>query len=241
MALKIFVDFDGTITQQDVGNAFFRKFGGVECDEHVAAYKAEKMSAKELFRREAAAIGEMDELMAKEFLRSQKIDIGFVRFVEFCRVQNIEFHIVSDGLDYYISEILSANGIEGISFFANRIERVPAENGFVRLVVSFPYDDAECSRCACCKRNIMLTKSGEEDILVYIGEGYSDRCPVQYADIVFAKDELQKFCQDMNISYHLYSSFDDVVWRLEELLGRKKLRPRREAKMKRCEAFAAEY
>ena len=241
MALKIFIDFDGTVTQQDIGNAFFRKCGGDVCTGYVAAYRAGEISAKELFCSEAAAIGEMDESMAMEFLRGQKIDSSFARFVEFCRLQNIEFYIVSDGLDYYISEILSCNGIEGVSFFANRIERVPAENGFVRLAVSFPYDDAECSRCGCCKRNIMLTNAGEEDILVYIGEGYSDRCPVQYADIVFAKDELQKFCQDMNISYYLYNSFDDVVWRLDELLGRKKLRPRREAEMKRREAFAAEY
>ena len=240
MTLKVFIDFDGTITKQDVGNAFFKEFGGESCTEYIAEYKSEKISAKELFRKEVAAIGLLDEKKAKKFLHHQTLDGSFKGFVGYCRSHNIEFHVVSDGLDYYIEEILKHHGIEGVSFFSNRLEVLPAENGFAKLTIAFPFDDADCTRCACCKRNIMLTKCGEDDISVYIGEGYSDRCRVQYADIVFAKDELQKFCQQKNISYFLYNSFDDVVKRLEELLAKKRLKPRREAEMKRREAFVRE-
>ena len=86
----------------------------------------------------------------------------------------------------------------------------------------------------------MLTRSGEEDIIVYIGEGYSDRCPVQYADIVFARDALQTYCQEQNISYFLYSTFDDVIARLASLVSKKKLRKRLAAETKRKELFIAE-
>ena len=41
--------------------------------------------------------------------------------------------------------------------------------------------------CANCKRNHLLTKSGDESVIVYIGNGSSDQCPSRYADIVFAK------------------------------------------------------
>jgi 2,3-diketo-5-methylthio-1-phosphopentane phosphatase len=239
MVIKIFIDFDGTITKQDIGNAFFEEFGGEICTEYIAEYKAEKISAKELFRKEVAAIGVLNEEKAKAFLHQQQIDESFKAFIEFCRERNIEFHIVSDGLDYYIEEILSHNGISGVSFFANRLERV-GENGFSKLEINFPHDDAECTRCACCKRNLILSNCDDDDVIVYIGEGYSDRCPAQYADIVFAKDELQKFCQEKNISYFLYSSFTDVVKRLEELLAKKRLKPRREAEMKRRELFLCE-
>ncbi len=240
MPLKIFVDFDGTITRQDVGDAFFVEFGGEVCSEYVAEYKANGISAKELFRKEVDAIGLLDERKAVEWFHKQPIDESFARFVDFCRQRDIEFHVVSDGLDYYIREILQHNRLEDISFFANHLEIQSGENGLARVSISFPYDDAECTRCACCKRNIMLTTCSEDDIIVYIGEGYSDRCPARYADIIFAKEDLQKFCQQENISYFLYSSFDDVVQRLEELLERNKLKPRREAEMKRREAFVRE-
>ena len=86
----------------------------------------------------------------------------------------------------------------------------------------------------------MLTHSGEDEIIVFVGEGYSDRCPAEYADIVFAKDALQTYCQERNISYFLYTSFADVVSRLTNLLEGKNIRKRRNAELRRREAFLAE-
>jgi 2-hydroxy-3-keto-5-methylthiopentenyl-1-phosphate phosphatase len=241
VALKVFVDFDGTITQQDIGNAFFRKFVGEEYDGFLREYKEERISARECFWRGVKAIGELKREDAAAFVKSYPIDETFRKFVAYCRSQRIEFHILSDGLDFYIKEILAQNGLEGISVFANALEFVPsARKHSDSLTVTFPYTDAECERCACCKRNIMLTRSGEEDIIVYIGEGYSDRCPVQYADIVFARDALQTYCQEQNISYFLYSTFDDVIARLASLVSKKKLRKRLAAETKRKELFIAE-
>jgi 2,3-diketo-5-methylthio-1-phosphopentane phosphatase len=240
MALKLFVDFDGTVTTQDVGNAFFRHFGGPVCDRLVGEYRDGKISAQECFRGETAAIGRLPLAEAEAFLRQQKISSGFEAFVEFCRTRGIEFHIVSDGLDYYVARILALNGFEGVSVFANRLSFSGEEEGSANLTVSFPYGTAECDRCACCKRNIILTRAGEDDVIGYIGEGFSDRCAAQYADIVFAKDELQKYCQQENISYYLYSNFHDVVARLELLVARKTLRKRRRAENKRREAFMSE-
>lgn len=242
MGLKIFVDFDGTITKQDVGNAFFRKYvGGARYDEILREYKEERISAQECFRRGIAHIGRLNKGEAAQFVRAQEIDPTFKDFVRFCREKAIEFHVVSDGLDFYISEIFAANEIQGVSTFSNVLELLPS-NGQREcdLRLGFPHADAECQRCACCKRNIMLTRSGDEDIIVYVGEGYSDRCPAQYADIVFAKDVLQTFCQQENISYYMYDSFHDVVERLAELLAKKHLRKRHGAEMKRKEIFMRE-
>jgi 2-hydroxy-3-keto-5-methylthiopentenyl-1-phosphate phosphatase len=241
MAVKIFVDFDGTISTHDVGNALFRQFGGSACEGFIAEYHQEKISAQECFRREAAAAGSFLPADLDALLDRQTIDPGFTTFVDFCRQRGIEFHIVSDGLDYYIERILLAHGITNVPYVANSLALAPAGvDGRVSLSPSFPYGDSECDRCACCKRNYMLTHCDDEDIIVFIGEGYSDRCPVQYADIVFAKMDLQAFCQRENISYYVYGSFYDVTDRLTELLARRQLRTRRRAELKRKEAFQRE-
>ena len=241
MAVKIFVDFDGTITTHDVGNTLFREFGGAACDGYIAEYHQEKISAQELFRREAAAAGSLCLADLHALLDRQTIDPGFKDFVAFCRLRNIDFHIVSDGLDYYIDRVLRAHGIQDVSFVANALSLEPAgKAGQVFLSLDFPYADSVCDRCACCKRNFMLTHAGDDDIIVFIGEGYSDRCTVQYADIVFAKQDLQSYCQRENISYYLYATFHDVTARLTELLGRRQLRKRRRAELKRREAFLRE-
>ncbi len=240
MALKVFVDFDETITQQDVGNAFFREFGGPSCEGIVEEYRNEKISAHECFRREVAAIGTVS-LQSVAFFRDQPIDESFKALVEFCRTHQIDLHIVSDGLDFYIREILSAHGLSSVPFFANELAlEETAVDGECTLTIGFPYSDEECPRCACCKRNIMLTHAGDDDTIVFVGKGYSDRCPARYADIVFAKDELQTFCQRENISYFPYTSLADVTHRLDRLRSRKSIRKRRRAELNRREVFIRE-
>ena len=85
----------------------------------------------------------------------------------------------------------------------------------------------------------MLTHSGEDDLLVYVGDGFSDRCPAPYADIVFAKAELQSFCQEKNISYYEYCSFQDVQARIEQLLQHKRIRKRHAAEAMRQALYVA--
>ena len=238
--IKLYVDFDGTVTRRDVGNEFFRHFGGELCDRIVSEYRGEKIPAQECFRGEAAAMRFFSLDEARALLAQQKVDETFGALVTFCRHNSIDLSIVSDGLDFYIQEILTVRGFHDIQVFANRAELIPEANGLFSLSVHFPYSDAECDRCGCCKRNIMLTHSGEDEIIVFVGEGYSDRCPAEYADIVFAKDALQTYCQERNISYFLYTSFADVVSRLTNLLEGKNIRQRRNAELRRREAFLAE-
>ena len=91
--------------------------------------------------------------------------------------------------------------------------------------------DAECNLCGNCKRNHILNTSADEDMIVYVGDGYSDRCPVKYADFVFAKRQLIKYCQEQNITYFEFNHFGDVEAKMEEIIHRKRIRHRQEAAM----------
>ena len=239
--LKIFIDFDGTITRKDVGDAMFETFGGERCRDIVQEYRDEKISAAECFRRECEACGIVDKEKLDSFLDNQEIDSTFAGFVNFCRERSLDMYIVSDGMNYYIDRILKKNGIHNVPYFSNRLELVPFKGSSrVRFKPTFPFRDEVCDRCACCKRNHMLTMSGDDDVIVYVGEGYSDRCPARYADIVFAKDDLLKFCRQENISYLEYRTFADVQLRLESILSRKqpdRIRKSRQAELARRAVF----
>jgi len=241
MALRLFVDFDGTITRGDVGNLFFRTFGGSACDGLVNRFRAGEIGARECFLGEAKAMGRVAPGALEELVDAQEIDPSFPGLVAFCRERGVDLLIVSDGLDYYIRRILSRNGCADVPFVSNTAAfSSPGGDGGTEVSLGFPHSDAVCDRCACCKRNTMLAASAEEDIIAYVGEGFSDRCPVRYADIVFAKDVLQTYCQNENISYYPYAGFDDVVARLRQLLDRSRLRPRPRAASERRAAFRYE-
>ena len=246
--IKIFIDFDGTITREDVGDALFETFGGKQCLEFIRLYREEKLSAVECFRRESNACGLVDKAALNAFLDSREIDSTFASFIGFCGTKGFACTIVSDGMDHYIQRILNRHGLGHVPFLANTLDLVPAEDSQkVRLDPSFPHTDEACDRCACCKRNHMLSLTGDNDVLVYIGEGYSDRCPARYADIVFAKDELLKYCRQENIPYFEYRTFGEIRHRLEELLAGRRtranrlgFRKRRRAELARREVFMSE-
>jgi len=128
-----------------------------------------------------------------------------------------------------------------VPFTANPTALLPAEeHGCATLSVAFPHSDSECDRCGCCKRNLMLTRAADDDVIGYIGDGFSDRCAVHYADMVFAKGELQSFCQRENISYFAYNSFSDVTARLAAIIPGGAFPKRRRAALRRNEAFQGE-
>ena len=239
--VRLFIDFDGTITRDDVGNLFFRTFGGPACDELVRRYRAGELSAAATFREEAAAVGPLDLGAAGEFLRGCDIDPGFPRLVSFCRDREIDLCVVSDGLDLIIAAVLERLGCAGVPRVSNSLVlEGGGPTGRSPLRLEFPHSDAVCDRCACCKRNVLLMRSADEDVIVYVGDGYSDRCPAQYADLVFAKGDLQTHCREQNISYLVYRSLDDVQRRLERLLDGGGLKRRRQAMLRRRAVFAAE-
>ena len=214
--IKAFIDFDGTITRVDVGDTMFETFGGAQCLHSIDKYRNEKISAMECFRQECRACIGVKREDLDSFLDRQEIDETFGEFLEFCNDRKIDCTVLSDGMDYYIERILRRYNLETVKYFSNHLDLIPVNgSAMVMFQPSFPHTDEMCNRCACCKRNHILTQCAADDIVMYIGEGYSDRCPVRYADIVFAKDELLKYCQSENISYFEYKSFSDITERLK--------------------------
>jgi len=234
--VRVFCDFDGTVASVDVGNRIFRHFAGEESERIVEGYLLGQKSAIECLTQECAAAGDVTPKVLEEFVAQFGVDPYFPEFVRFCDKQRMPLTILSDGLDFYVSRILARHGLAHVAWFANHLE-FKNEGSRSTMVPVFPYTDSECPQCGNCKRNHMLTMSADEDIIVYIGDGISDRCPVRYADIVFAKKGLLKFCQEQNITYHEFRTFHDVQERFHEILHGPRLRKRREAEMARRDVF----
>jgi 2-hydroxy-3-keto-5-methylthiopentenyl-1-phosphate phosphatase len=117
--------------------------------------------------------------------------------------------------------------------YSNRLSWSP-EAGFTP---SFPHSDAECRMCANCKRNHLLTRSSDQQVIVYIGDGHSDCCPARFADVVFAKQTLLKYCEKENITYHRFETYRDILKTFRHMVETSAPRKRRTAEMARNEIF----
>ncbi len=233
-SLKIFVDFDGTITKEDVGAGIFLHFG----DYNKVMTIEQKISSLEISGSEGweklfNVLPQVDEQKLTEFVSGFQIDDTFKDFVSFTEKNFLDVFVLSDGFDFYIEKILRRENLSYLKFYSNNLEI--SRDG--KMIPSFHYRDEECNKCANCKRNHILANSGEDEYTVYIGNGSSDVCPAQYCDFIFAKDTLLKYCEKERISYFPFDNFNDVKQKLENLLSKKRLKKRHQAEIKRKHVY----
>ncbi len=230
----VFTDFDGTITRNDIGDTMFKVFGNEK--ESAEAFRESSkgiISVQESWRRSCATVGSLSPAAFDSFVECQEIDAGFHRFERYCSEKSIPIHILSDGFDLYIRHVLQREQLDHLPFYSNELVIEPDGT----LTPRFPYTDSECIMCANCKRNHLLTKSDDENVIVYIGNGFSDQCPSRYADVVFAKGTLLRYCERENITFHRFQTFDDVLSKFAGMVEGGRPRKRRAAELARKEVF----
>jgi 2-hydroxy-3-keto-5-methylthiopentenyl-1-phosphate phosphatase len=230
--LKIFCDFDGTITKNDVWISSLGKFinDKEEFQNICNDLYSQKIGTKETVKRQLELVENFSPEKFNSYLAEEETDEYFKEFIEFCRSNDYEFYVLSDGFEYYIDYILKRELID-VKYFGCKMNWTENEN----LTAEFKYDDEYCRLCGTCKRNILINNTNdlENDLSVYIGDGVSDYCVSGYADIVFAKGRLASHCWKNNITYFEYGNFNDVKGKLIKLSEKGKFKQRREALIRR--------
>lgn len=230
--VKVFIDFDGTISLKDVGANIFIEFGEKEkAYEIIYGFRDGKYTATETWDELLKTLTVTDEEKIREYTASFAMDDHFPEFISFLRQQSIEHYIISDGFRFYIESILEREGLE-IPFFANNLVFT---DGAVKM--DFPYTDEHCIKCANCKRNHVVSLSADHEYSIYIGNGNSDICAALHCDYIFAKDSLLKYCELNRVSYYPFKDFRDVQTRISELLGKKRLKKRHQAELNRRKLY----
>lgn len=235
--IRIFSDFDGTVTSTDVCNEIFKKFGDFE--NYFLLLVNKKITLKEywfaLFKTLPPGISL--ERLSNWGLQNIDVDPSFLEFVRFCSDNVLPFEIISDGFKFYIEAFLKILGIEKlIPFFAND---VVLKGNTYEPIFTFASESCYCD-AGSCKRNFVLNKLQDVEILVYIGDGYSDFCLTEYADIIFAKKMLASFCNAHKIPHYPFRSFAEIKTILQKIINEGKLKFRRQALIARKKAFRYE-
>lgn len=229
--IRIFCDFDGTISTKDIGYDLFDRFG--EQTPWHGDLLAGRIGIREYWRGVAGTLrAPLTDDLLDPYLLSVPIDPAVRDLLALVRRQGIPFTILSDGLSVYVHRYLELHGVDtaGLPIICNRAGL--DQEG--RLKVEFPYsaDGCECPS-AVCKRNVVLASAGPDDRVIYIGDGLSDFCPAECADVIFAKGSLAAYCNRNGLPHHSWKRMHEVVRDLEKMLAQPRLRPRHQAVLAR--------
>jgi 2,3-diketo-5-methylthio-1-phosphopentane phosphatase len=235
--LKVFVDFDGTITLEDVGEAIFKKFGETEKVKRIIEdLLSDKISSRQCWDELCDSVDNINKAELDEFIDLLDVDPTFIPFVKFCSENKIDMVVLSDGFDYYIDRLFNKAGLSGLKYYSNKL--FVDDKGILKA--EYPYFDVDSPTSANCKKNHIINHSSDDEYTVYIGDGNSDKEAAQYCDFIFAKDGLARFCSMERISFYPFRDFNEVQNKLTELMLKKNLRKRHQAQLKRKSAYMAE-
>jgi 2-hydroxy-3-keto-5-methylthiopentenyl-1-phosphate phosphatase len=197
----IVVDFDGTITESDTLVEIVQTHAPQLFDELEGDLDAGRITLHQCIEREFAAVrGDHDAIVA-EAVDRVRVRAGFAEFVSAAQAAGHRVVVVSSGFEAIIRPVLLRHGVPDVELFAHEV-RFSAEGG----VVEFRHGE-QCDVCGQeCKRSVVAAL--REDDVVYVGDGYSDRCAALDADRVFARRELAR---DLAAEGVAYEPFDDFV------------------------------
>jgi 2-hydroxy-3-keto-5-methylthiopentenyl-1-phosphate phosphatase len=195
--MHVILDWDGTVTVDDTLIVALREFGDWQVYLDAAgALRRGEITLHEEIRRDAesikAPIGEVVDWLVENL----ELRPGFHELAE---AQTPT--IVSSNFRQLIEPILAREGLE-LEVRANSVTWEP--EGWR---ATFRNGDA-CGTCGePCKRADLPT-NGE---IVYVGDGYSDRCAARAADRIFARDGLARYLEEQGVSFEPFEDLYDVL------------------------------
>ena len=197
---SIVLDFDGTVTVTDLLDRAALEFGDPAVyDEVETGLDGGRLPLREVITREFEPVtAPLDEVVAWA-LEEARIRPGFAELVRAAQAAAWEVHVVSSGFEELIGPLLEREGVE-VELHANRVEARP--DGWR---VDWRYPD-NCDVCGeSCKRSTL--PPGE---VVYVGDGYSDRCAALAADRVFATRGLASYLDEQGAPYEYFDDFHSI-------------------------------
>jgi 2-hydroxy-3-keto-5-methylthiopentenyl-1-phosphate phosphatase len=194
---SVVLDFDGTVTESDLLDRIALEFGDPVVYQEVEDGLHEgRLPLREVIVREflpvTAPIGEVVDWVLDE----AKVRRGFAEFVRGAQAAGWDVHVVSSGFQELIEPVLDREGVE-VELHANRVDARP--DGW-RVDWRYPDDCEVCGES--CKRSLL--PPGE---VVYVGDGYSDRCAALASDRVFATSGLARYLLEQGRAYAPFTDF----------------------------------
>lgn len=213
------IDFDGTLALDDTVDRLLEDHADPSWRALETDWLEDRISAMECMRQQIRLV-HAGRIALDRYFHGIRLDSGFAAFWQ--HVQDFaEVAIVSDGLDYAIHCALHEAGLVNLPVFANQLRFMPAD----RLELAFPHCNAACGGgngvCKCeIARQLSAHHGGP---VVLVGDGKSDACLADHADIVFAKGSLARHCENQGIAHTRFNDFADVLrsvnaWNIETRL-----------------------
>jgi 2-hydroxy-3-keto-5-methylthiopentenyl-1-phosphate phosphatase len=204
-------DFDGTLTEEDVSFALLDAFADGDWRKLYESYRQSKMSVGDFNTKAFAMVkASRDELL--EVAHEQvKLRPGLRNLVNYCQGRGLRFLVVSNGLDFYIKDILEDVGLGNVEVHAATTSFKPGG-----LEVQYIGPDGTPLKKGFKEAYTKLFLAQGYQVIC-LGNGPSDYSPAALSQHVFARDGLLDICKEKKLNCQPFEDLNDVVKGLEKI------------------------
>lgn len=211
--LFVACDFDGTITLRDTLDLVVNHWAPGVWETIEGRLRDGQVTLLEAMDEEFHQVRATEDEVIAYVVAHAGIRPGFAELVEWLARRGDRLIVVSAGFRVLIDPILRSAGLGDLHVHAGDALFSPAGT-----ILSYPPSSQECvSGCGHCKRETIAAHGPFAGPVVYLGDGYSDRCAAQDADVVFARRGLAEYLDQQGVAYYPFEDFFDVRRVLEEL------------------------
>lgn len=206
--VSVLVDYDGTVALRDVGDVLAYEHATVErtiVAARDADYRAGRAGSRELTPWNMEILPR-DAALLRAIAAAVPQDASFVGFAAAVREAGAALEIVSDGLGFYVESNLARLDPTLADLPIATNENALAGAGGV----SFPYGHPSCFVCGTCKRERVRAHEAGGRVVVFVGDGLSDRYAAHHADVVFAKAALLEWGRATGREFLAWERFADI-------------------------------
>ncbi len=194
------IDFDGTLCEQDTVDWFSAHYAPevfADADRRLAAGEIDLDTCLQL---QVAPIRVPESELVAFLVETVRIRPGADELVAFCSERGVEPVLVSSGFENLMRPILAANGLD-LPISAHAVDCGP-EGMRVRF-----RGRAHCDLCgtACKRAEVRALAAGRP--IAYVGDGISDLCAAEDADLRFARHTLARH---LTAEGHAFIPFEDM-------------------------------
>ena len=203
MPVAVFTDFDGTITLDDCNGALVARY--LDPGRKAAYDQAFVEGRVVLWRLLDASLRGCEVPLAEAIAYLHgcvRLDPAFAAFHAWCGDHGVPLEVLSAGTEEVVISFLQAAGLE-VPVTANRAAPEGAAFGLAPR-------DAGCPT-GVDKAAIVQAARAAGVYTIFIGDGFSDRLAAPHADLVYAKDQLARWCATKGVPHVEVAGFAEIL------------------------------
>ena len=209
----VVTDFDGTLTERDIGNELSMVYRPQLFKDLHASYSAGNLRLREFQQQLWTGFPCSKEEFIHASLKAASLRPGVNEFLELCAHKSIPVYVASCGIDLYITSVIDRFMSKFAQAAIKGLKSNTAEFNEKSITSLIPPDQdnsqAEPLHKGRWAQELAQKHNGAK--IIAIGNGGSDKTFLHHVDMIYATEKLIKTCENAQVEFEPFHNFFDIL------------------------------